>query len=180
MTETGAVPGAGADPVTREMIIVGEQARFARGQRVRLSREGVLAGILKKIPDAQGMVTGFSRDGRCISVLRDRTKNASSYHVSFWEPIEDADSDLPSLRSAARTAPSSPSSTDAGGGLLPAHGAAAMGLTMYGHYGLTTKGWAERCGVPLRYAFEYEAKAALRDYPGEHMYVVREMPPHFA
>lgn len=73
-----------------------------------------------------------------------------------------AASDSSGLGERSHTSPSLPSSTHAGGELPP--------LTMYGHFHLVRRDFAAR-----HFAFEYEAKAALGDYPKGHAYCVKPL-----
>jgi len=62
--------------------------KFARGDRVRLTRRGRRAFLfccLGKPPRDRGTVVGFHRSTSIVKVLRDGTKTPTEFFVGFWE-----------------------------------------------------------------------------------------------
>lgn len=87
-----------AEPSAPALSVVAG-SEFRVGQRVKLSPEGLRTFPPRKSAST-GVVTGFSRDGRCINVRRDGSRAKSPYgqswHTDFRQP------DVPNVQSEPR------------------------------------------------------------------------------
>jgi hypothetical protein len=61
--------------------------KFQVGQQVRMTEEGIRAGLGGLHGRIIGTVTGFSRDAKYVRIYRhgDSAKLRHTYAVSFWE-----------------------------------------------------------------------------------------------
>jgi hypothetical protein len=62
--------------------------KFTKGQRVKFSEEGRQLRPGKKGIDRIATVCGFSRDGLCVGIVWDGSKERYSFHADFLELAE--------------------------------------------------------------------------------------------
>ena len=65
------------------------RVKFWRGDRVRLTKEAVARGVERS--QRTGVVVGFGHVGHKVRVVVDGTKTPQSYHMDFWEVIEETE-----------------------------------------------------------------------------------------
>lgn len=60
-------------------------SKFHKGDRVRLSPEGLAGHELIRLERRKGEVVGISHDESCVVIQRDHVKGRETWAQKFWE-----------------------------------------------------------------------------------------------